>query len=102
MVSVELAILSLRKKIFLFTAVVVVIVFPTALYLVLRQIQAATLRDAEHRIAAVAHALQGTTHERVLFQARDVESTAQIPALAAALARHDKAAIRQIVHDQHL
>ena len=102
MVSVELAILSLRKKIFLFTAVVMAVVIPTALFLVLRQVQAATLREAERRIAAVAGALQKTTQERVSSEARDVESAAQTPALAAALARRDAAAIRQIVHDRHL
>jgi putative nucleotidyltransferase with HDIG domain len=99
---VELAILSLRKKIFLFTAVVVVAVFPTALYLVQRQVQVATLRDAERRLIAVASALQNTTQDRVSLHTGEVKNAAQAPALAAALARHDAAAIRQIVHDLHL
>jgi len=102
MILVELAILSLRKKIFLFTAVVVVVVFPTALYLVLRQVQAATLRDAERRVAAVAGALQNTTQDRVTLHARELQGAARVPALAAALARRDARTILQIVHDANL
>ncbi len=97
----ELAILSLRKKIFLFTAIVVAAVFPTALYLVQRQVEATTLRDAEDRLVATASALQDMTQDRVVRRGREVGALAQTAGLAAALARRDAAALRRLVHDQH-
>jgi putative nucleotidyltransferase with HDIG domain len=101
-VFLEPAILSLRKKIFLFTAVVVVVVFPTALYLVSHQVRAATLRDAGRRVAAVALALHNATQERVSGHVREIQEAARVPSLAAALARRDAPAILQIVHRQNL
>jgi putative nucleotidyltransferase with HDIG domain len=100
-VFLELAILSLRKKIFLFTAVVVVVVFPTAVYLVLHQVQATTLRDDEHRVAVVAAALQNV-QDRVTQHTQELQGAARLPSLAAALARRDAPAILQIVHGENL
>jgi len=97
---VELAILSLRKKIFLFTAIVVLAVLPTALLLVHRQVQAAAESDTEHRLLATANAIQDMTRDRVQLDLTRIHRLAQLPGLAEALARRDVAAILQLVRSQ--
>jgi len=98
---VERAILSLRKKVFLFTAIVVVAVFPASLYVVQRQVQAATASDAERRLVATAAALQGMTQDRLVARSAEARSLAGLSGLVPAVARRDAAAIRQLIHDRH-
>ncbi len=97
----EHAILSLRKKIFLFAAIVVVAVVPTALYLVQREVQATALRDAEHRLVATSRALHAMTAEGAARGRREADRLAAAPGLAQALVRRDAQALRQIVRDQN-
>jgi putative nucleotidyltransferase with HDIG domain len=84
--------LSLRKKIFLFTAILVSVVFATALLLVQKQVESATLADNQQHLRATALALE--EHEQDVLRNRQERGKllARAPQLAAVLERRDRAA----------
>jgi putative nucleotidyltransferase with HDIG domain len=83
--------LNLRKKIFLFTAALVSVVFVTALALVQWQVQSATVSDNRQHLLATAVAVR--EHEQDIIRNRQERGKllARAPRLAEALERHDPA-----------
>jgi putative nucleotidyltransferase with HDIG domain len=91
--------LNLRKKIFLFTAALVSVVFVTSLALVQWQVQSATAADNRRHLLATAIAVQ--EHEQDVLRNRQERGKllAQAPRLAKALERRDPAELAVLARD---
>jgi len=91
--------LNLRKKIFLFTTALVAVVFLTALVLVQRRVQSATLADSQQHLQSTAFALEEHSREGVRNRQDRVRLLAGMPQLAAALERPEAARLQGLVQD---
>jgi len=89
--------LNLRKKIFLFTAALVSVVFVTSLVLVQWQVQSATVADNRQHLLATAIAVQEHEQEVVRNRQERGRLLAQTPRLAEALERRDPAELALLV-----
>src|SRR5882724_9545189 len=91
--------LNLRKKIFLFTTALVAVVFLTALVLVQRQVQSATLADNRQHLQSTAFAIEEHTREVVRTWQDRVRLLAGMPQLAAALEHPEAAGVQELLRD---
>jgi putative nucleotidyltransferase with HDIG domain len=89
--------LNLRNKIFLFTTVLVAVVFLTALVLVQRQVESATLADSQQHLLTTAFAIEEHARDTVRNRQDRVRLLADAPQLAEALMRRDPARLRELV-----
>ncbi|MEA2692669.1 MAG: hypothetical protein QOJ16_2056, partial [Acidobacteriota bacterium] len=83
--------MNLRKKIFLFTAALVSVVFVTALALVQWQVQSATVADNRQHLLATAAAVREHEQDVVRNRQERGKLLARAPRLAEALERRDPA-----------